>query len=125
MAVAAQIVEVIRLRRCADAHAGLSARHIVEAVTIQTANLHVLDRLGLDGKIGGLRPSNRNHTGCGAEEKTFHHLHLNLQVPLSGGFRLRRRVHCGRYLGSRSTLSSLTSPPKPADAPLHRESTMS
>src|SRR4029077_17505595 len=35
----------------------------------------------LDGKIGGLRPRHRNDTRCGAEEKTFHHLHLNLQVP--------------------------------------------
>src|SRR4051812_37611434 len=90
MAVAAQIVEVVGLRRCADAHAGLSAWHVVEAVTIQTANLHVLDRFGLDGKIGGLRPSNRSHTCCRAEEKTFHHLHLNLQVSLSEDFRICR-----------------------------------
>src|SRR5205814_3190210 len=85
MAVARRAVVIVGLGRGADAHAGLGARNVVEPITIERADLHVFDRLGLDGKIGGLRPRDRNDTRCGAEEKTFHHLHLNLQVPLWEG----------------------------------------
>src|SRR5689334_8642466 len=57
-----------------DAHVG--AGDVVEPHTVQAANLHVLDRFGLDGKIGCLRPCYRNESRCRAEEKAFHHLHL-------------------------------------------------
>ncbi len=60
----------------ADLEAGIGARDVIEPRTIQTANLHVLDRFGLNGKIGCLRPSDRNETRCAAEEKAFHHLHI-------------------------------------------------
>ena len=56
---------------------GVGTGDVVEPVSIERADLHVLDRLGLDGKIGGLRPGNRDHTGRGTEEKTFHHLHID------------------------------------------------
>src|SRR6266404_4576151 len=64
----------------ADLEAGIGARDIEESIAIETADLHVFDRLGLDGKIGSLCPRDRNETGCGTEEKAFHHLHRNLQV---------------------------------------------
>ena len=55
---------------------GVGTGDVVEPVSIERADLHVLDRLGLDGKIGGLRPGNSDHTGRRTEEKTFHHLHF-------------------------------------------------
>src|SRR6185437_3875222 len=60
----------------ADLDARIRAGDVIEPCTIQATNLHVLDRLGLYGKIGSLRPSHRNDTRCGAQEKAFHHLHL-------------------------------------------------
>src|SRR5262249_23801445 len=68
----------------ADLQADVGAGDVVEPLTVECADLHVLDRPGLDGKIGSLRPRNRNQTCCGSKEKTFHHLHLNLQVALRG-----------------------------------------
>src|SRR5207244_12544371 len=68
----------------ADLETDVSARNVVETLAVQRADLHVLDRLGLDGKIGSLRPRNRDKSRRGAEEKTFHHLHSNLQVALHG-----------------------------------------
>src|SRR5664279_4485683 len=61
----------------ADLQAHVSARDVIEPRTVQATDLHVLDRLGLDGKIGSLRPSHRNETRCAAQEKAFHHLHLD------------------------------------------------
>src|SRR5215467_1503152 len=68
----------------ADLETDLSARNIVESFAVQRADLHVFDRLGLDGKIGSLRPRHCDKSCRGAEEKTFHHLHSNLQVALHG-----------------------------------------
>src|SRR4051794_24775652 len=89
-AAALAIPEVVGSDIAADADTSVGARDVVESVTIETADLHVLDRLGLDGKIGCLRPSHRNHTRCGAKEKTLHHVHLLLQQVVllhSGGSR--------------------------------------
>src|ERR1700728_2149535 len=61
-----------------DAHIG--ARHIVESRPVEAADLHVFDRLGLNGKISCLPRRNRNQRRRGAEEEAFHHLHLNLQL---------------------------------------------
>jgi len=44
--------------------AGIRARDIIEPRAVEAADLHVLDRFGLNGKIGGLRPSDRNETRC-------------------------------------------------------------
>src|ERR1019366_934993 len=63
---------VINARPAADFQAHIGARDVIEPRTIQTANLHVLDRLGLYGKIGGPRPRQRNKTRCGAEEEAFY-----------------------------------------------------
>ena len=68
----------------ADLEADVAARDVVEALAVEGADLHVFDRLGLDGKIGCLRPRNCDESCRGAEEKTFHHLHSNLQVALHG-----------------------------------------
>ncbi len=62
----------------------VGAGDVVPTVSVQRTDLHVLDRLGLDGKIGSLRPGNRDQTRRRTEEKTFHHLHLNLQVVVRG-----------------------------------------
>jgi len=60
----------------ADLDAHIGAGDVVKPDPIQAANLHVLDRLGLYGKISCLRPSYGNETRCRAKEKAFHHLHL-------------------------------------------------
>src|SRR5262249_7864868 len=69
-----------------DLETDVSARNVIETLAVQRADLHVFDRLGLDGKIGSLRPRNRDKSCCGAEEKTFRHLHSNL--------------HCASWKGS-------------------------
>src|ERR1041384_3885505 len=63
----------------ADLEAGIGARDVEEPFAVETADLHVFDRLGLDGKIGRLCPSNRDQTRRAAEEKAFDHLHRDLQ----------------------------------------------
>src|SRR4029077_10891973 len=69
----------------ADLQADVSAGDVVEPCTVQGADLHVFDRLGLYGKIGILCSRNRNETSCGNEEKTFHHLHCCSSVFTSVG----------------------------------------
>ena len=64
----------------AELEAGVGAGDVVEGVPVQAADLHVLHRLRLDRHVGGLRPSYRDQTRGGTEEKTFHHLHLNLHL---------------------------------------------
>src|SRR5215510_1295987 len=66
-----------------DLETDLSARDVVETLAVQRADPHVFDRPGLDGKIGGLRPRNRDKCCRGAEEKTFH-LHSNLHRTTEG-----------------------------------------
>src|SRR5215470_9638223 len=68
-----------------DLETDLGARDVVEALAVERADLHVFDRLGLDRKIGSLRPRNRDKCCGGAEEKIFH-LHSNL--------------HCASWKGS-------------------------
>ena len=69
-----------------DAHIG--ARHVVESCPVEAADLHVLDRSGLYGKISCLPRRYRNQTGRGAEEEAFHHLHFEPPFVAVGGFRL-------------------------------------
>src|SRR5262245_65609961 len=69
----------------ADLHADIGAGDVVEPSPIQGANLHVLDRLGLYGKIGSLCPRHRDETRRRCEESTFHHLHCCSSVFTSGG----------------------------------------
>src|SRR5204863_722857 len=64
----------------AELQAGVGARNVVEAVAIQAADLYELHRLCLYRHIRSLRPSHRNEPRGGTEEKTFHHLHLNLHL---------------------------------------------
>ena len=64
----------------AELQAGVGAGDVIEAVTVERADLHVLYRLCLHRHVGGLRPSDRDEPRGGTEEKTFHHLHLNLHV---------------------------------------------
>src|SRR5262245_42677701 len=78
------IPTILGLHIAADLETDVSARNVVEALAVEGADLHVLDRLGLDGKIGSLRPRHCDKSCRRAEEKTFHHLHSNLQVALYG-----------------------------------------
>src|SRR5206468_12205436 len=87
---AGDVPAVVGLDIAADLQTDVSTRNVVETLAVKRADLHVLDRLGLDGKIGSLRPRNCDKSSRGAEEKTFHYLHSNLQVAFMGGFRLRR-----------------------------------
>ncbi len=70
----------LRAHISADLQADVGARDVVEAVPVERADLHVLHRLCLHRQIGSLRPSNRDEPRGGTEEKTFHHLHLNLHL---------------------------------------------
>jgi hypothetical protein len=74
--VAAVAVHGLQANPAADLQARVGARDVIETRAVERANLHVLDRFGLNGKIGCLRPCHRNETRCGAKEKAFHHLHL-------------------------------------------------
>src|SRR5262249_50108931 len=69
----------------AQMHADVGAGDVVVPSAVQAANLHVLDRFGLDGKIGCLSSPHRNESCRGAEEKTFHHLHCCSSVLYFGG----------------------------------------
>src|SRR5215470_5976074 len=60
-----------------DLKTDFSAWNVVETLAVHRADLHVFDRLGLDGKIGSLRPRHGDKPCRGAEEKTLH-LHSNL-----------------------------------------------
>ena len=83
-------VAMVRTEIHANLEAGVGARDIKESRAIQAANLHVFDRLGLYGKVSGLRARHRNQTGCGAEKKAFHCVHSNPPVLQFG-----RSVPCG------------------------------
>ena len=81
VAATASVAEVLVVTHpAADLETGIGARDIEEPFAVETADLHVFDRFGLDGKIGCLCPSNRDQTRRAAEEKAFHHLHRDLQV---------------------------------------------
>ena len=60
--------------------AGVGARNVVEPIPVQAADLHVLNRRCLHRHVGCLRPSDRDEPRGGTEQKTFHHLHLNLHL---------------------------------------------
>jgi hypothetical protein len=79
-ATAGDVVSVVRTDIAREADTGVGARDVIEPVAIERADLHVLDRLGLDGEIGSLRPDHCDQTRRRAEEKTFHNLHMILQV---------------------------------------------
>jgi hypothetical protein len=72
---AAEAVRPFGAHVSANLYADIGTGDVVESRTVQGADLHVFDRLGLYGKIGGLCSRNRNDTYCGNEEKIFHHLH--------------------------------------------------
>ena len=55
--VAVLAIAVFGADPAADLDAHVGAGDVIEPHTVQAANLHVLDRFGLDGKIGCLRPS--------------------------------------------------------------------
>src|SRR4029079_9437374 len=75
----------------ADLHADIGARDVVEPHAVQGTDLHVFDRLGLYGEIGGLCSRESNGASRGNQEKTFHHLHCCSSMFTSvGGSGLRR-----------------------------------
>jgi hypothetical protein len=59
---------VLSAHETADLDAGIGAGDVIVTRTVQATNLHVLDRFGLNGKIGSLCPSHRNETRRGAQE---------------------------------------------------------
>src|SRR5262249_59074915 len=53
IAAASGVAEVLVVTHpTADLEAGIGARNVEEPFAVQTADLHVFDRFGLDGKIG-------------------------------------------------------------------------
>src|SRR5262249_40478281 len=67
--VAGRIEASLHADRAAKLDAGVSTGDVKDPRAVQTADLHVFDRLGLDGKIGRLRPRHCDETRRGAEEK--------------------------------------------------------
>ena len=65
------VTRCLKAHPTADFEAHVCAGDVIEPHAVQATNLHVLDRRGLDGKIGCLRPSYCNEPRCRAEEKTF------------------------------------------------------
>src|SRR5262249_37042986 len=57
VAGASGVAEVLVVAHpAADLETGIGARDVEEAFAVQAADLHVFDRLGLDRKVGRLRP---------------------------------------------------------------------
>src|SRR5262249_30677688 len=68
VATASGVAEVLVVTTpAADLQTGIGARDIEEPFAVETADPHVLDRFGLDGKIGRLCPSDRDQTRRGTE----------------------------------------------------------
>src|SRR5262249_1656416 len=95
-AARAGVIEVLTMDVSADLEADIGARDVVEAVAVKGADLHVLHRRCLDRHVGGLRPSDRNKSRGRPEEKTFHHLHLNLHMLSWEGLISSGAAHPGR-----------------------------
>ena len=62
LAVVATIERNVGADITSQLDAGVGARNVVETGTIQGADPDVLDRFGLDGKIGSLRSANGDET---------------------------------------------------------------
>ena len=77
---AAGIVFGLDAQIAAHLQAGVGAGNVVEPIPVQAADFHVLNRRCLYRHVGCLRPSDRDETRGGTEQKTFHHLHLNLHL---------------------------------------------
>ncbi|MHC2683440.1 hypothetical protein ACVJDU_005004 [Bradyrhizobium diazoefficiens] len=74
--VAAGIERHFGTQIAAELDAGVAARDVVEARAIERADLDVLDRLGLDRKIGRLGSTDGDQTRRSAEQKALHHFHI-------------------------------------------------
>ena len=74
----------VRVRLGAQVAAELQARigagDVVEAGTVDRADLHVFDRLRLDRKVGGARRPDRDDTRRAREKKRLRPRHLILQI---------------------------------------------
>ncbi|MGC1579202.1 MAG: hypothetical protein WA813_24305 [Beijerinckiaceae bacterium] len=70
----------IELGLATELDAGVGARDVEEARAVNVTDPDVFRRCRLlCGKIGGLRPGDRDETRGGPEEKTLNELHLDLQ----------------------------------------------
>src|SRR4029450_9171545 len=90
------VIEILAAHISADLEADVGAWDVVEALAVKRADLHVLHRRCLDRHVGGLRPSDRNKSRGRPEEKTFHHLHLNLHMLSWEGLISSGAAHPGR-----------------------------
>src|SRR5262249_16132315 len=95
-AARADVIEILTSNVSADLEADIGARDVVEAVAVKVADLHVLHRRCLDWHVGGLRPSDRNESRGRPDDKTFHHLHLNLHMLSWEGLNSSGAAHPGR-----------------------------
>src|SRR5262245_54593524 len=66
---AGAVPAIVGLHIAADLETDVAAWNVVEALAVQRADLHVLDRLGFDWKIGSLCSRNRDKSCRGAEKK--------------------------------------------------------
>ena len=95
-------VAVIGPYVAADLEACVGARDVEEACSVEVADFHVFDRLGLDRKISRLGARHRQQSGCGTEQKAFHLCHLTLQC-----------CRCGRIFFRWARYAPLEGPPSP------------
>src|SRR5262249_56917039 len=84
----------------------LGAGNVVAPVPVERAVFHLLNRFSLHRHVGSLPPSDRDQSRRRTEEKTFHHLHLNLHLLSWEG-----SVSVGRCSPWKVPLAPLTSRP--------------
>ena len=65
----------------AHLQAGVGAGNVVEPIPVQAADFHVLNRRCLYRHVGCLRPSDRDETRGGTEQKSFHGVHVSPPNP--------------------------------------------
>src|SRR5262249_17245888 len=90
------VIKILPTNISPDLEADIGAGDVVEAVAGKRADLHVLLRRRLGRHVGGVRPSDRNKSRGRPEEKTFHHLHLNLHMLSWEGLISSGAAHPGR-----------------------------
>ncbi len=78
---AAHVVLGLNTQIPAQLQAGVGAGNVVEPIPVQAADLHIIYRRCLHRHVGGLRPSDRDETRGGTEQKSFHRVHVSPPNP--------------------------------------------
>src|SRR5262245_35205904 len=95
LSAAGAVPAVVGLHIAADLETDLTAWNVEEALAVQRADLHVLDRLSLDRKISSLRSRYSDKPCCGAKKKTLRYSHVpsSKVTRIGGSVSARRGYH--------------------------------